>query len=97
MGQTIFHDDFLRSHPEFREFLHIVRFEIQNAQRPASEIILIDEDVMKKLKISKRKLQYLKSKKQITYSTVGAQSIYLLSDVLELVNENKREKISKTF
>ena len=54
-------------HPELKEFFYLIRYEIQQAQRPADEIILDDEDVMRHLKISKRKLQYLKADKSSQY------------------------------
>jgi hypothetical protein len=83
-------------HPELREFLHILRHEVQNAQRPAEEVILDDEDVMRLLKISKRKLQYLKSGLEIPFHVPasGSRTYYLLSDILAWLKKSRTESIS---
>lgn len=87
---------FLKKYPELKEFLHLVRHEIQQTQRPANEVILDDEDVMQILKICKRKLQYLKSGGQIPFHKPlsGSRSYYLLSDILEWLEKNRTESIS---
>ena len=54
-------------YPELKELISLFRYEIQNAQRPADEVILNDQDVMRILKISKRKLADMKSKREIPY------------------------------
>jgi hypothetical protein len=80
---------------EFKEFLRLVRKEIQDAQRPASEIILDDEDVMRLLKISKRKLQYLKANSEIPYyhPRPGNRTYYKLSDILNWLNQSRVESL----
>jgi hypothetical protein len=91
------HSKLFERFPEARELLHIIRHEIQQAQRPANEIILDDEAVMKMLCISKRKLQYMKSEEQIPYHTLSPNSTrtyYLLSDVLKLLEDNRIESIA---
>ena len=69
----------------------------QQAQRPADEIILDDEDVMRHLKISKRKLQYLKADKVIPihfFEPGSPRTYYLLSDILQIFKENRVESIT---
>ena len=83
-------------HPELKEFFYLIRYEIQQAQRPADEIILDDEDVMRHLKISKRKLQYLKADKIIPihfFEPGSSRTYYLLSDLLQILKENRIESI----
>ena len=83
-------------HPELKEFFYLIRYEIQQAQRPADEIILDDEDVMRHLKISKRKLQYLKADKIIPihfFDPGSPRTYYLLSDLLQILKENRIESI----
>lgn len=90
------HPIFLK-HPELKEFFYLFRHEIQHVQRPADEIILDDEDVMKHLKISKRKLQYLKADNIIPYHFFepgGPRTYYLLSDILQILKENRIESVS---
>ena len=82
-------------YPDLKEFVGILRHEIQQAQRPATEIILDDEKVMQILRISKRKLQYMKSKRQITFHTPisGNRTYYLLSDILKWMSDNRVESL----
>lgn len=78
----------------------MLRYEIQRIQRPADEIILDDEDVMRRLKISKRKLQYLKADRIIPFHTLepsSSRTYYFLSDILDLLKENRIEGISNTL
>lgn len=83
-------------YPDLKEFLRILQYEIQQAQRPANEIVLDDQKVMEILKISKRKLQYLKSQRVIPYHTPksGNRTYYLLSDILDWLKTNRVENIS---
>ena len=76
-----------------KEITELFRAELRQLQRPANEIVLDDTDVQKILKISKRKVQYLKAQGTLTYSQVGARSYYLLSDVLALIYSNRNECI----
>ena len=87
----------LNNHKELEKFIHLLRYEIQQAQRPANEVIQDDEDVMRQLKISKRKLQYLKADRVIPYHTLDPSSprtYYLLSDILEILKENRIESLT---
>lgn len=86
-----------KNDPAYQEFLHTLRYEIQQAQRPACETILDDEDAMRTLKFSKRKLQTLKSERIIPYHYLepdGVRTYYLLSDILQMLKENRIESIS---
>ena len=89
----------LLKHPELKELLYQFRYEVQQAQRPASEVVLDDEDVMNKLKISKRKLQYLISEGIIPYHRLpgSPRRYYLLKDILDLLEENRIESIKPSF
>jgi hypothetical protein len=91
---TLEHHIFNR-YPELKEFIYILKFEIQQAQRPADEIILDDNDVLKMLKISKRKLQYMKADGSIPFHTPpgGVRTYYLLSDILLWLKQSRTESI----
>jgi len=83
----------LNRHPELKELVQVFKTEVQNAQRPANEIILVDQDVMRILKISKRKLDYMKSNLEIPFSQPKERSIcyYRLSDILSYVEKGRVE------
>ena len=57
--------------------------------RPANEVILDDEDVMKILKICKRSLATLRDDGLLKFSKPKSKIYYKLSDVLELINSNE--------
>lgn len=82
-------------YPELKELISLFRYEIQNAQRPADEVILNDQDVMRILKISKRKLADMKANREIPYSRPKphTSSYYLLSDLLKWINKSRIESI----
>jgi len=65
----------LNRYPDLKELIYIFRYEIQKAQRPANEVILYDQDVMKLLHISKRMRDYLKAGRVIPYSQPQTTSI----------------------
>ena len=81
----------LKKYPELKELIQWFCYELYRAQRPAHEVILDDEEVMKILKISKRKLQYHKAALEIAYQTLGARSYYFLSDLLQALANNRLE------
>ena len=84
-------------HAELKELAYVIHNEIQQAKRPPNEIILDDNDVMYMLKISKRRLQYLKSDRILTYHKLDSSShrtYYLLSDILEILKSNRTEALS---
>ncbi len=80
-------------YPELRELIQIIRYEIQQAQRPAKEVILTDQDVMRMLKISKRKLDSLKSGRIIPFHQPVPRSsaYYLLADILQWLGKSRVE------
>ena len=86
----------ISKYPELKDFIHLLRHEIQRAQRPPEEVVLDDEDVMRILKISKRKLQYLKSGLHIPFHTppAGVRTYYLLSDILSWLKDSRTESLS---
>ena len=63
------HDDhpILKRYPELKELVIIIRNEVQRHQRPACETILHDEDMMKMLGVSKRKLEYMKANCEVPF------------------------------
>jgi hypothetical protein len=79
--------------------LQSIRHELAKCQRPADEIILNDEDVMKMLKISKRKLQYMRSVRLIPYYRPDGQvqTYYLLSDILDWLEKAKTDSIANSL
>jgi hypothetical protein len=94
------HHPLFLKHPELKEFLHLFRQEFQKCQRPAHEVVMDDEDVMHTLKISKRRLQYLKSDGVIPFHYFDPSSprtYFLLSDVLEILKNNRIESLSNTI
>jgi hypothetical protein len=78
-------------HPGWGEICRQIKFEISQAQRPASEIILDDVELCEKLKISKRTSADMRDKKEIKFSKPRGKVLYILSDVLEYVNSHKAE------
>ena len=85
--------------PEIKDFIYLLRNEIRQAQRPAHEVVLDDVDVMRILKISKRKLQYLKADRVIPFHTLESEkprAYYLLSDILDILKENRIESIKNS-
>jgi hypothetical protein len=84
-------------YPELKEFTRLLRYEIQQAQRPADEIVLTDYEVMKTFKMSKRKLDYLKANREITYSQPIPRSTcyFTLADLLKWLEKGRIESISE--
>jgi hypothetical protein len=84
-----------RRYPELREFVRILSFEVQQAQRPANEIILYDEKVMKMLGCSKRKLDGMRAEKLIPFHQPIPHSsyYYLLGDILDWLKKSRVESI----
>ena len=71
------------------ELIQKVEELVTTNQRPASEVILDDSDVMQMLKMCKRSLAALRAKNVITWYKVGGKVYYRLSDVLEMLDRNK--------
>jgi hypothetical protein len=81
--------DLFRNRPELLELIKVFRYEVQQAQRPASEWIIDDSDLQKLLKVSKRTTANYRAHGLITYSHLGGKVVYLYSDVLDAINRNK--------
>ncbi len=81
--------DLFKNRPEFLELIKVFRYEVQQAQRPATEWIIDDADLQKLLKVSKRTTANYRAQGLITYSHLGSKVIYLYSDVLDAINRNK--------
>lgn len=61
----------------------------------ANETILHDEDVMKILGVSKRKIEYMKANREIPFFNPPMQCDYfMLSDILEWLQKSRVESIS---
>ncbi|NOT50224.1 MAG: helix-turn-helix domain-containing protein [Chitinophagaceae bacterium] len=86
-------------YPELKEFIRILRQEVQAIQRPPEQIVMDDNDVMKILKISKRTLQNLRSTGQIPYHCpgCGSKKFYLLSDILDWLKKSRVESIFESL
>ena len=85
-----------RNSPSYQEFIHLLRYELSQMLRPASEIIMDDNDVMAQLKISKRTLQYLKGRIIPIHKLDpnSPRTYYLLSDILDVLKKNRVESIT---
>jgi hypothetical protein len=97
---STFDHTIFKRYPELKEFIHVLRHEVQQTQRPADEIILDDNDVMKTLKISKRKLQYLKADGVIPTHKLepdSSRTYYLLGDILDILKKNRIDPINPKF
>ena len=86
-------------HSELKELVHLIRHEVQKSQRPASEVILTDEDVTSMLKISKRKLQYLIADRVIPFHKIpgGPRRYFMLQDILDLLDKNRVASLTTKF
>src|SRR5258706_6469991 len=84
----------LRRYPDLKELVRIIRDEVLRNQRPPEETILQDEDIMKLLGISKRKLEYMKKGREICYINPPMQRDYfILGDILEWFRKYRVESI----
>jgi hypothetical protein len=82
-------------YPEIKELISLFRYEIQKAQRPAKEVVLNDQNVMKMLKISKRKLDYMKVNREIPYRRprMHSSSYFLWEDLLSWLKKARIESV----
>ena len=84
----------LKKYPELIELVRVIKTEVQRNQRPANETILHDEDIMRILGVSKRKIEYMKANGEIPYFNPPMQrDYYLLSDILNWLEKYKHETI----
>jgi hypothetical protein len=84
-----------RRYPEIRDLFIQIRQEIQSKQRPANEIVLIDQDVMQILHISERKLDDMKAKRIIPFSQPIPRSTcyFRLSDILKWLDKHRKNSL----
>jgi hypothetical protein len=78
-----------RRNPDLQQLLTWLRFELQEAKRPADEILLDDADLQQLLKVSKRTTANYRSQGVLPYYWLGGKIFYLLSDVLAAIKQNK--------
>jgi len=79
---------FLKDNRQLKEVFQILRTELQRHLRPANETILYDEHLMKILGVSKRKLEYMKSGREIPYYDPPMQRDYfILSEILQWLSK----------
>jgi hypothetical protein len=87
----------LSQNPQLEELLRAILHEVEQAKRPAEEVILDDIDLQKMLKCSKRKTAQLREQRAITYSKPDGKVYYTLADVLEYVRRNEVPAIIATI
>lgn len=82
--------ELFRKYPDLLEFIKILRFEIQEAQRPADEQLLDDVDLQNLLKVSKRTTAMYRAEGLISYSQIKDRGkiYYRLSDILKAIELN---------
>jgi hypothetical protein len=76
-----------------QEVSEIFQFELAKAHRPAEELILDDFQLCQKLNVSKRTTASWRATGIIAYHKVGGIVLYLYSDVLKMLRENRKESI----
>jgi hypothetical protein len=81
--------DLFKHRPEFLELMKMFRYEVQNAQRPANELIIDDADLQKLLKVCRRTTANYRSQGLIDYSQIGGKNFYIYSDILKAIEKNK--------
>jgi hypothetical protein len=74
--------------PEIRELLQELKAELQQATRPADEVILDDVDLRKLLKVSPRTTATWRQKRLIRHSFIQGKCYYRYSDILEAIERN---------
>ena len=79
------------------EILKEIRQELLKVQRPADQIILDETDFCHFLKISKRHAANLRTTGAITYSKAGGRLYYLLSDIIDFIENNQIKKMDKSI
>lgn len=62
---------------------------VSGNKRPAEEVILSENEVLKMLQISKRTLATLRADGIIVYSKVRGILFYRLSSILDMINKNE--------
>ena len=87
----------LKQNPQLEEYLREILLKIEEAKRPAEEIILDDIDLQKLLKCSKRKNAQLREQRAIPYSKIGGKVYYTLADVLRYIERNRVPSIEESL
>ena len=87
--------DFFRRYPGLKAFFIQLRLELQSKQRPANEVVLVDQDVMGMLHISERKLDDMKAKRIIPFSQPIPRSTcyYILADILKWLEKHRKDSL----
>ena len=81
-----------KNDPTTQEIVQIVRGKMLQSHRPAHETFLDGVDVIRMLQISRRKLQYFKSRGTIVQykcGPKGRRTYYLLSNILDILKRNR--------
>jgi hypothetical protein len=78
-----------RHRPELLQLILAIRYEMENAQRPANECLIDDVDLQMMLKVSKRTTANYRADQLIAYSRLSGKVFYLWSDVLEALQRNR--------
>jgi len=78
-----------RKYPELAELAAFMKQQLEEMQRPASEVILDDVALREMLKVSKRTTSMYRSNRLIAYSFLGGKIFYTLEDVLEAIKRNR--------
>lgn len=89
--------DLIKKIPELEELVTEIRVEIQQAKRPAEEIIYDDVDLRKFLKVSKRTTAYWREKGMITFSKLGGKLYYRLSDILSFIKQHEISAVTSNL
>lgn len=71
------------------DLLESIQEIVSKNQRPASEVILDDSDVMQLLKICKRSLASFRAEGLIVFYKVKGKIYYKLSDIIDMLDNNK--------
>jgi hypothetical protein len=81
--------ELFKHRPELLVLLNTFRYEVQNAQRPANELIIDDADLQKLLKVCRRTTANYRAQGLIDYSQIGGKNFYIYSDILKAIEKNK--------
>ncbi len=76
------------------ELLKIILIRLDEAKRPAEQVLWDDFQLRENLHMSARTTASLREKRVIQYSKIGGKIYYRLSDVLALIEKNSVPAIS---
>jgi hypothetical protein len=83
--------------PELTELAQLIKHEIQQAKRPADEVIYDDVDLRTFLKVCKRTTASWREKGMITFSKLGGRIYYKLSDILDFLRKHEIPSVDKNL